>query len=38
LKVRSIEDAEALLARYYPLERYPARSRYVLEELIEEQT
>jgi hypothetical protein len=32
--VRSIGAAEAVLARYYPLSRYPARSRYVLEEIL----
>ena len=29
-----IEDAEAVLARYFPLDRYPARTRYVLEDLL----
>lgn len=29
-----VEDAEVALARYYPLERYPIRARYVLEELL----
>jgi hypothetical protein len=28
-------DAESVLARYYPIDRYPARARYVLEELLE---
>jgi hypothetical protein len=28
-------DAERVLARYYPLDRYPARARNVLEELLE---
>jgi len=34
LKMTSVADAEAALARYYPLERYPAKARYVLEELL----
>jgi hypothetical protein len=34
LQLRSIEEAEVVLARYYPLDRYPARARYVLEELL----
>jgi hypothetical protein len=34
LKMTSLADAEAALARYYPLERYPAKARYVLEELL----
>jgi hypothetical protein len=34
LELRRVEDAEAVLARYYPLDRYPVRTRYVLEELL----
>ena len=34
LAIPSVEDAEAVLARYYPLDRYPARARYVLEDLL----
>ena len=34
LGLQRVEDAEAVLVRYYPLERYPARTRYVLEELL----
>jgi len=34
LGVRHVQDVEAVLARYYPLERYPAKARYVLEELL----
>jgi hypothetical protein len=34
LGIRAIEEAVAALRRYYPLERYPVRSRYVLEELL----
>lgn len=29
-----VEEAEAALARYYPLDRYPVRVRYVLEDLL----
>lgn len=32
--VQTISDAESVLLRYYPLERYPAKSRFVLEELL----
>lgn len=35
LDMHRIEDAETALARYYPLDRYPARARYVLQELLE---
>jgi hypothetical protein len=35
LALRGMVDAESVLARYYPLDRYPARARYVLEELLE---
>jgi hypothetical protein len=34
LGVTSIAEAEAALARYYPLDRYPIRARYVLEDLL----
>ena len=34
LGLRGLEDAERVLARYYPLDRYPAKARYVLEELL----
>jgi hypothetical protein len=34
LGFKHIEDAEAALARYFPLERYPVRTRYVLEDLL----
>jgi hypothetical protein len=34
LGLRSLEDAERVLAGYYPLDRYPAKARYVLEELL----
>jgi hypothetical protein len=34
LGVRKTADAEGILARYYPLERYPARARYILEEIL----
>lgn len=36
LGLRHVADAEAALARYYPLDRYPAEARYVLEELLEQ--
>lgn len=32
--IRNMANAEAALAGYYPLDRYPARARHVLEELI----
>ena len=35
LELRRRADAESVLARYYPLDRYPARARYVLEEMLE---
>jgi hypothetical protein len=38
LGLRNVKAAEAALARYYPLERYPAKARYVLEELLESGT
>jgi hypothetical protein len=34
LKIERLDDAKAILMRYYPLERYPIRALYVLEELI----
>jgi len=34
LGLRRVAEAEIALGRYYPLERYPARARYVLEELL----
>jgi hypothetical protein len=34
LGIRTSAEAESILARYYALERYPAKARYVLEELI----
>ena len=36
LGVRDMEEVETILTRYYPLERFPARSMYVLEELLSE--
>jgi hypothetical protein len=35
LNLRSVADVESVLARYYPLNRYPAKARYVLEDLLE---
>jgi Nucleotidyltransferase of unknown function (DUF6036) len=35
LGLQNVAEAEAALARYYPLEQYPAKARYVLEELLE---
>ena len=34
LGVTRVDEAEAALARYYPLDRYPVRVRYVLEDLL----
>lgn len=34
LNVTSVAAAEALLAKYYPLERYPKKTGYLLEELL----
>ena len=34
LNLKRIVDAQEVLARYYPLDRYPAKARYVLEELL----
>ena len=34
LNLKRVEDAQEVLARYYPLDRYPAKTRYVLEELL----
>ena len=28
-------DAESVLSRYYPIEWYPAKARYVLEEVLQ---
>jgi hypothetical protein len=36
LRVRTAAETEAILGRYYALERYPDRARYVLEELLTE--
>jgi hypothetical protein len=36
LGLRTVAEAETILSRYYVLERYPARARYVLEELMAE--
>jgi hypothetical protein len=35
LGLRSIAEAESILGQYYDLARYPAKARYVLEELID---
>jgi hypothetical protein len=35
LGLRRVADVESLLARYYPMERYPAKARYILEELLQ---
>lgn len=37
LKIGSVAEAERILERYYPLDRYPAKARYILEELIASQ-
>jgi len=34
LGLRTVEEAESILGQYYDLARYPAKARYVLEELI----
>jgi hypothetical protein len=34
LRFDSVAEVESALTRYYPLERYPAKARYVLEELL----
>ncbi len=34
LKLRTVTEVESVLGQYYALERYPARVRYVLEELM----
>ena len=34
LGLHTLDEAEAVLSRYYPLERYPVRVRYVLDELL----
>lgn len=34
LDVRSLEQALAILTKYYPLERFPQKTRYALEEIL----
>jgi hypothetical protein len=34
LGLRNVKEAEAALARYYPLDRYPVKAGYVLEDLL----
>ncbi len=34
LDLRTVAEAESILAQYYDLARYPAKARYLLEELI----
>jgi hypothetical protein len=34
LNVTEMSGVDAILAKYYPLDRYPARARYILEELL----
>jgi hypothetical protein len=34
LGLRRVEDAQAVLGRYFPLEQYPVRTRYILEDLL----
>jgi hypothetical protein len=34
LGLRTLSEAEEVLARYYPLDRYPPKARYVLEDLL----
>jgi len=34
LELKNLPNAEAILERYYALDRYPVRTRYVLEELL----
>ena len=34
LKLRTVAEAEAILGQYYDLGRYPAKARYLLEELL----
>jgi hypothetical protein len=36
LGLRTVTAAESILERYYAPERYPAKTRYVLEELLKE--
>jgi hypothetical protein len=38
LGLRRMRDAEAILGRYYSLDRYPVRAMYVLQELLEGDT
>jgi len=35
LGLKSSTEAESILARYYPLDRYPARSRDIIDELLQ---
>jgi hypothetical protein len=35
LGLRTVAEAERLLGNYYPADRYPAKARYILEELLE---
>jgi hypothetical protein len=37
LGVRESGEVESILARYYPFDRYPAKARYVIEELLREE-
>jgi hypothetical protein len=37
LNLKTMAEAEAILGRYYALDRYPAPARYVLEELLSAQ-
>jgi hypothetical protein len=32
--LQTLTEAELILGRYYALERYPAKTRYILEELL----
>lgn len=34
LGLASVAQAESVIAKYYPLDRFPARARYALEELL----
>ena len=36
LGLHSVNQTEEVLSRYYPLERYPVRSRYVIEDILQE--
>ena len=35
LEIRRVEHAMALLAKYYPLDRFPQKTLYALEEILE---